>query len=101
MHACNSILKNLDIMQDSDESVTGQSSQTQHKEESKACIKIDSVDCQGIKQKLDACIDPLNEYQDTDKLVNIVTGQVISDPSVTIDSTIQIGRTQMEQFENG
>ena len=76
--------------------MTGQSSQTQHKEESKASIKNDRVDCEGIKQKLDACIDPLNEYQDTDKLVNIVTGQVISDPSVNVDNAIQFGRTQME-----
>ena len=92
MHACNSVLNNLDNMRDSDASVTGQSSQTQHKEESKTRIKIDSVDRQGIKQKLDACIDPLNEYQHTDKLVNIVTGQVISNPSVNVDNAIQIGR---------
>ena len=62
---------------------------------------MDSVDRQGIKQKLDVCIDHLNEYQHTNKSVNIVTGQVISDPSVNIDNAIQIGRAQMEQFENG
>ena len=101
MHACNTIVNNLDVMRDDDYSVIGELSQTKHKEESRARIMNDSADRQGIKRKLNACIDPLYENQYTDKLVNIVTGQVINNTSVNADNAIQIGRQQMEEFENG
>ena len=101
MHACNSVVNKLEDMRDADPSVKGQIVQTQHKEESKARIKTDSTDRQGIKRKLDACIDPLNENQHTDKLVNIVTGQVISSPSVNADNAVLLGKAQMDDFENG
>ena len=70
-----------------------------HKEEGQSRIKADSMDRVKVHQKLEISIDPL----DTDTkngLVNIVTGH-ITDESVNVDDSVEIGTQMMEAYYEG
>ncbi|KAJ8886357.1 hypothetical protein PR048_012568 [Dryococelus australis] len=69
-----------------------------HIEEGKSRVLSDKTDREGIRQKLDLCIDPLNATQLADGLLNAVSGKV-SRTEVSLDNSLEIGLTQMEEFE--
>lgn len=94
MHACNRIERSLDEMRQRETP-----SKLQHKEEMPARIKSDAADRMSIQRKLTQCIDPIQEDQYPNKLVNIVTGQVLSDVIINVDKAVDIGKQQMEKFE--
>jgi hypothetical protein len=73
--------------------------QTGHKEESKQRITNDSDDRDGIRKKLETCIDPLDLEKHPDEIVNIVTGR-IGTPSVNAHKAIAIGISQMQTFKS-
>ena len=60
---------------------------------------VDEQDQKSLHDKLELCIDPLDPDQHSDGLVNIVTGQVVSHPSVNVEKAVQLGKTQMETFK--
>lgn len=99
IHACNTLISKVDSMRNTDpnEKLT----QLHHKEEAKYRIKLDAADRQVLREKLEICIDPLHEHEHTKNLVNIVTGQIISNESVNVDNAYQVGTNQMKLFENG
>ncbi|KAJ8870229.1 hypothetical protein PR048_029246 [Dryococelus australis] len=47
-----------------------------HKEEGKSRVLSDKTDREGIRQKLELCIDTLNSTQHADRLINVVNGKV-------------------------
>jgi len=74
-----------------------QITQVHHKEEGTARIKLDTAD----HRILQVLINPLSETDYPKDLVNIVTGQVVSNKSINVDNAFQIGSKQMESFEGG
>ena len=63
-------------------------------------IKADGKDRHALRDKLESCIDPLDPSQHpSDGLLNIVTGKVVTHPSVNVHNAVQLGLTQMETFE--
>ena len=72
--------------------------QTTHKEEAKARISADRADREGLRRKLDMCINPLDPEEHPETIINVVNG-MIGPPSVNVDKTIDIGTRQMEEFE--
>ena len=62
-------------------------------QESKETIKTALCD------KLELCIYPLDPEQHSDRLMNIVTGQVVNHSSVNVEKAQLLGKTQMESFE--
>ena len=76
MHACNTLVINLDEMRQQDHN--DQITQVHHKEEGTARIKLDTADRRILQEKLQNCINPLSETDYPKGLVNIVTGQVVS-----------------------
>ncbi|KAK5899937.1 hypothetical protein CesoFtcFv8_009360 [Champsocephalus esox] len=58
MHACNKVVGNLDLMRDHEQQKCP--SQTHHNEEMKARMKSDEEDRKHLREKLELCIDPLN-----------------------------------------
>ena len=71
----------------------------QHKEENRGRINADANDKASIQRKLTECIDPLDPSKHPPSLVNIVTG-TIAPTSANVDEAIDIGQTQMMEFEN-
>ena len=96
LHACHKVMTSLDSMRNHEE----QAKQTHHKEEMEARIKADTQDRKTLQEKLEVCIDALNEAQHPEGLVNIVTGKVITHPSVNADDAPTLGKSQMESFED-
>ncbi len=45
------------------------------------------------------CIDPLHPKDNQQGIVNIVTGQVLTHPSLNIDNADELGTKQMDEFE--
>ncbi|KAK5922319.1 hypothetical protein CgunFtcFv8_019592 [Champsocephalus gunnari] len=99
MQACNKVVENLDSMRDHEQQKCP--SQTHHKEEMKARMKSDGEDRKHLREKLELCIDPLNNDQHPEGLLNIVTGKVVDHPSVNVDKAVELGTKQMETFEAG
>ena len=65
---------------------------TSHKEESMSSIMTDSTDRENIRNKLAACINPLNSTNHPpDNPINIVTGK-IAPKSVKVDNSVQLGQ---------
>ena len=95
LHACNKIVNSLDTMRNQEE----QPLKMHHKEEMKARMTSDAPDRKSLREKLEVCIDPLHENEHPDALVNIVTGKIVSHPSVNVDNAVVIGKKQMESFE--
>ena len=96
LHACHKVMTSLDSMRNREE----QAKQTHPKEEMEARIKTDTQDRKTLREKLEVCIDALNEAQHPEGLQNIVTGKVITHPSVNADDTPTLGKSQMESFED-
>ena len=70
-----------------------------HKEESPSRITNDAKNRADLRQKLETCIDPLNDSNYPDKLVNIVTGHVVAHKAVNVENAAAIGMTQMVELE--
>lgn len=71
-----------------------------HKEEGKSRVLSDKMDREGIRQKLELCINPLNAAHHADGLLNIVSGKVAR-AEVNVDYSLEIGLAQMKDFEKG
>ena len=97
MHACNTVVNNMDQMRAQEQHVPA--SQTHHKEEAKASVKTDTKDRKALRDKLEVCIDPLHPEDNQQGLVNIVTGQVLTHPSLNVDHATELGTKHMEEFE--
>ena len=79
---------------------TSSENQMYHKEESVHRIKSDHIDRNNLRQKLQVCIDPLDPLQHPDGLVNIVTGQIISNnSSINVDEATELGKHQLVKFQ--
>ena len=87
LHACKTVVSNMDQMRTQEQHV--QASQTHHKEEAMARVKTDTKDRRALRDKLEACIDPLHPEDNQQCLVNIVTGQVSSHPSLNVDNATE------------
>ena len=72
LHACSRLDSDLDDMTDED---TQSKVVTTHKAEAKARIAEDKRDRDGIRQKLDTCINPLDSSAHPSGVVNVVSGQ--------------------------
>ena len=94
LHICSNVETGLSTMVDG-ETVHIHDS---HKEESSSRILSDAKDREGIKTKLELCIDPLDPKKHPDAIVNIVSGRV-GPSTVNVHNSIAIGKTQMEDFE--
>ena len=68
--------------------------QKRHKEESNTTIANDAHDREGLRNKLDICIDPLDRWKHPDDIVNIVSGR-LGPSTANVHNTIEIGRVQM------
>ena len=73
--------------------------QTVHKEEAQARISADLADREGLRKKLELCINPLDSEQHPQSIINVVN-RMIGPSSVNVDETIDIGTRQMEEFES-
>ena len=73
--------------------------QLHHKEESKARIEADRKDRDGLRNRLDLCIDPLDPKQHPDiGIVNIVSGK-ITPAFVNVEKSVLIGEGMLEDYE--
>ena len=97
LHACNTVVSNLDQMRTQEQHVPA--SQTHHKEEAKARVKTDTKNRKALRDKLEVCIDPLHPEDNQQGLENIVTGQVLTHPSLNVDHATELGTKHMEEFE--
>ncbi|KAI9536072.1 hypothetical protein NQZ68_037037 [Dissostichus eleginoides] len=70
-----------------------------HKEEAKARVRADTKDRDGLHQKLDTCLHPLDpNTHPGESIVNITSGK-IAPPTASVDSAVKIGEAMLEQFE--
>ena len=95
LHASNVIITDLNQMRDRE----GQTTQTNHKEEMPARMKADAKDRKVLRDKVELSIDPLDPAQHEDGLVNVVTGKVVTHPSVNVNDAVTLGENQMNAFE--
>ena len=72
---------------------------TTHKEDAKARIAEYKRDRDGIRQKLDTCINPLDSAAHPNGAVNVVSGQIGS-AEVNVHNAVTIGTEQMKVFES-
>ena len=63
-------------------------------------IASDAKDRVNIQHKLEMCIDPLQNDNHPDGIVNIVTGRIAPD-AVNVDNSAATGKEQMRQFQAG
>ena len=70
--------------------------QMTHKEEGKSHIKADSLDREAILEKLSLCIDPLRPAEHPNGLLNIATGEVMTNDAINVDRSIEIGKQQLQ-----
>lgn len=96
LHASSRLESDLDEMTDED---TQSKVVITHKEEAKARIAEDKRDRDGIRQKLDTCIDPLDSAAHPSGIVNVVSGQIGSS-EVNVHNVVTIGTEQMIVFES-
>ena len=91
---------NCHLEQSVDRMINGETEcvQRMHKEEGKSRIQSDEQDRNGLKDTISSVTHPLNPTGHPDAPVNIVTDK-ISPAVVNVDKSLQIGRTQMDQFE--
>ena len=96
LHACNGIINDLNEMSDEERPPA----HTYHKEEMSARMKQDEQDRHTLRDKSNLCIDPLDPDQHpSDGLVNIVTGMVVTHPSVNVHNAVKLGQTQIKSFK--
>ena len=72
---------------------------TKHKEEAKARNFEYKRDRDGIRQKLDTCINPLYSAAHPSGVVNVVSGQIGS-TEVNVHNAVTIGTEQMKVFKS-
>jgi len=65
--------------------------QRTHKEEAKGRISADQADREGLRKKLEMCINPLDPEQHRKTIIDMVNG-MIGPASVNVDEAIDIGR---------
>lgn len=94
LHVCSRLIKDIADMRDEDTETQVLS----HKGKMPAHVKSDVQDRENIRDKLKSCIDPLNEEDHPDSIVNIVTGRISKD-TVNVDQAVIVGREQMETYE--
>ncbi len=92
LHVCGQLLDDLSTLRDNERS---SSTQATHKEEAKARISADQSDRKSLRKKLEMCIDPLDPQQHPETIRNVVNGP----SSVNVDKAVDIGTTQMKEFE--
>jgi len=95
MHACTKIVKGVADMTRGYKEVDV----TSHKEEKPSRIHGDNQDRSKIREKLQLCIQPLDNDDHPKGLVNIQTGQ-IQPESVNVEHAVDIGKAQMIAFES-
>lgn len=71
----------------------------EHKEEAKARISNDAIDRHKIRDRLDVCINPLKPEEHPNGLVNIATGEVMTNEAINVEKSVEIGKKQQEEFE--
>ena len=94
-HLCCKIESELEEMEEGE---TSHISHLCHKEEGKARIQADGKDRAGIRQKLEAYIDPLDPKEHPDGIVNIASGRVAIS-AVNVYDAVSIGETMLASFE--
>lgn len=95
MHACTKIVKGVAELTRGYKEVDV----TSHKEEKPSRIHGDNQDRSKIREKLQLCIQPLDNDDHPKGLVNIQTGQ-IQPESVNVEHAVDIGKAQMITFES-
>ena len=95
LHVCGKLLEDLSTLRENERPSC---TQTIHKEEAEARISADQADREGLRKKLDMCIDPLDPEQHPETIINVVNG-MIGPSSVSVDKTIEVGTRQMKEFE--
>ena len=89
------IVPGLDEMREHTEYI-----QMHHNEEAPSRIRTDRQDRLFLRQKLAICINPLNhEEHPPERLINIVTGEVIINKEVNVDKAYELGKMQKNEFE--
>ena len=96
LHACSWLESDLDDMTDED---TQSKVVTRHKEEAKARIAEDKRDRDGLRQKLDTCINPLDSAAHPSGVVNVVSGQIDS-TEVNVHNAVTIGTEQIIVYKS-
>ena len=96
LHACSTLESDLDDMRDGD---TQSKVVATHKEKAKARIAEYKRDRDGIRQKIDTCINPLDSAVHPSGVVNVVSGQTGS-TEVNVHNAITIGTEQIKVFES-
>ena len=91
IHAINTVSSDLNTINDNE-----LHSRSYHEEESTGRIETDATDRNALRDKMDVSIDPVDPDQHPDDgLINIVTGNVVSDPKVNVDKAITIAISEM------
>ena len=67
LHVCGQILEDLSTLRENERTSC---IKTTHKEEAKARISADQVDREGLRRKLDMCINPLDPEQHPETIIN-------------------------------
>lgn len=95
LHICSKLEADITEM------VNGENDKTQnvHKEESQARIFSDGKDREGIRHKLEMCINPLDPASHPEGIVNIVNG-IVGPSTVNVHDSVAIGSEQMSEFES-
>ena len=96
LHICSKLEQDLVCLIEPDDS----GKQDTHKEESKGRIDSDKLDRDSIRRKLQECIDPLSPNDHPPEIVNIVLGKIAQE-TVNVDRAVEIGSSQMNEFEQG
>lgn len=84
LHVCGQLVEDVSTMKESDSS---SSTQTTHKEETKARNSADTRDRKGLRRKLDMSINPMAPEQHPEACVNVVTGR-FAPASVNVDRAL-------------
>ena len=95
MYVANLQLEDLSILRESERP---NFIQRAHKEEAQGRISADQADREGLRKKLEMCINPMDPEQHPQTIINVVNG-MIGPSSVNVDEAIDIGTRQMEEFE--
>ena len=94
LHVCSQIEKDLNDLKSSE--IT---TDCKHNEEFESRISADEKDKESIRRKLEQCIDPLDSSEHPESVINIVT-RAIGMKSVNVDSAVEIGKEQMDEYES-
>ncbi|KAI9545272.1 hypothetical protein NQZ68_037142, partial [Dissostichus eleginoides] len=62
-----------------------------HKEEANARVRADTKDRDGLHQKLDTCLHPLNPNTHPGESIVKITSGKIAPPTASVDSAVKIG----------